>query len=209
MKITLCITCYSGDHHYLHSLLPLFEGQTQLPDETLIVCSEATHLDINTTLPKFLIHYNKHRQNAAWARNKGAELAQNEVIVFFDVDDIPHPQKIETTKKILGDYDYMLHSYNKFKSNKYPSLNLTDINKINTFTDIELPTGRKHSTNVKCRDKKIHHAHIAVKRNIFNIIKFDEDKSRERSEDSLFCQSLVKGNYKGIFADFPLILYRQ
>lgn len=206
MKISLCITCYDKDHKYLYELLPLFEQQTVLPDETLVICSGAQHLDIQTSLPIFNIVYSHKRKNAAWARNHGAKYAIFDYIMFFDVDDIPHHQKIEVTKNFIKDNDFLLHSFIERKDRQSQKQLPIQQNQLITSNSFTLPT-KKHLTNIECENYNIHHAHLTVKTDIVRKIGFDESRCKARKEDSLFCQELIKQQYKGIFIDYPLVEY--
>eukprot|EP01043_Picozoa_sp_COSAG02_P073532 COSAG02_NODE_14338_length_1283_cov_0.759291_1_plen_130_part_10 len=107
--LSLCITCYDGDYHLLDTLLNEVKKQTVAPNELIISSSgmeEETLLDIKTLLicgeevPVISVN-STERHSEGQARNEGAEKSKMEVVQFFDVDDIPHPQRIEITKEIV------------------------------------------------------------------------------------------------------------
>lgn len=199
-NISLCITSYNKDIHLIHNLLPYIEQQTLLPSEIILFCSGIDgQIDLKTTLPiKFVTQ--KTRCIQSQARNICSKIANQNIIIFFDIDDYPHPQKIEATYKYISDYDFLVHSY---------------INSANVFETIDLDTVIKYdnltidpqSTNIECGQKPIHHAHIAVKKYVFSNVKFNEDILYYRREDGKFCQDLLLAGYKGIFLDYPFVLY--
>jgi len=135
--LSLCITCYDKDYHLLNKTLSAFQRSTEAPNEIIIISSgiKTENLDIytyikinNSDIPIFSINSEK-RHNQATARNKGAKASSCKFIMFFDVDDIPHPQKIEITKKAVlqNDLDAVIHDYSFAKQKflkAYHTMNL-------------------------------------------------------------------------------------
>jgi len=208
LKISLCITCCNKDVNLLDSLLNEFEKQTFAPFEIIIYCSGVKDIDIkdkisiaNNDVNIFSI-ISKKLTIQSIARNICASVSSGDVLIFFDVDDIPHKQKIEVTNYVLNkdDIDFLLHSYSidNVSSNE---INLENIKfKYNLTLDC-------NSTNIICDSLPIHHSHIAVKKSIFKKIKFDETGSSYRKEDGIFCQKLIEYNYKGVYIPEKLIFY--
>lgn len=216
-NISLCIISYDKDYTLIFNLLEEFQKQTLAPKEIIFYCSG---VDCVSTMPEFITinHidvpiytiFNKQRTNQAKARNIVSSMTNGEYVMFFDVDDLPNPSKIEITQKILSDHpdtDFVLHNYHQIivslgqKSNisepiKFEKLDLFPIDQIDPL-----------STNVVCKNYHIHHAHVTVRKSILDKIKFNDNIEYYRKEDGKFCQDLVKNNYKGLYCPLELVDY--
>ena len=104
LNISFCIICYDKDVHFLPRILQELQKQTVSPDEIVVLASgikdkkqlNDMRLDICSSVK---IHTLEDRALPNKARNAVASLAEGDVICLSDVDDIPHPQKIELVKK--------------------------------------------------------------------------------------------------------------
>lgn len=190
------------------SLLSLLEKQTSAPFEVLVFCSGKDEKNSESTIEiaKIIVPLKKfflpERRMQSFARNFLAEKAKGEWITFFDVDDVPHPQKIEVVKKVVleNSCDFLVHSYQGHGS----------FNSIESFQIYKNLAKDSNSTNIICKDSfnyAIHHAHITVRKNCFNIVEFNESQDFYRSEDGKFCQDLLDSGFSGIFANCPLVWY--
>lgn len=207
-KISLCITAYSGDCRLLPATLQYFSYQTFCPYEIIVYVSNVNNIDIPKTLD--ITHQNvpihqvvsTKRTMQSVARNICSSVATGDIIVFFDVDDIPHPQKLEITSNIFNNYsiDFLLHNFTT-NNTLFPNI---DLNTLTLRNDLSL---NPHNTNLMCEDWPIHHAHIAVKKHVFNHIKFDESLNMYRKEDGKFCQDLLSNHYIGYYCTSPLVSY--
>lgn len=200
--LTLAITCYDQDYILLDNLLNLISKQTVKPDKIIISSSGLFNVDIlNINIPTILINYTQ-RHNQAVARNKAITLCDTDLLMFFDVDDVPHPQKIEITKKIFqnNSLDALVHNYN---------LNLDVFENINLIPQIiDVKEKNPHNTNVMCGDYPIHHAHITISKNIISSLKFKEDSTFYRKEDGKFCQDIIDLNFKLKYVNLKLVNYK-
>jgi glycosyltransferase involved in cell wall biosynthesis len=209
--LSLCITCYDADYHLLDNLLNEVKKQTVAPDELIISSSgmkEDSLMDIKTILisdkevPVISVN-SPERHSEGQARNEGAEKSNMEVIQFFDVDDIPHPQRIEMTKEIFNNYDCdaLVHSYQ------------TDNKKFNVLTfetgkvfkcwwnpDNGLGGGQLRA-NQECN---IAHGPITIKKYISENVKYHYDR---RSADCKFAGELMKKEYNVFYYDEILMNY--
>ena len=216
-KLSFCITSYYKDIHYLQSLLDKLINQKCAPHEIIIYCSGVRGIDIpssivinNITVPMRTI-IDQSPQLQTVARNICADAAHGNIVTFFDIDDIPHPQKIEATLKYIGDYDFLVHSYKKDK-NEFDTIDVDNIK----YNDKVRANPNPITTNLQVLpERPIHHGHLTVKKSLFSNIRYDENFYFTNSlgqkfcngEDGKFCQDLVNSNYKGIFLDEPLIIY--
>lgn len=218
-NISLCITAYDKDIHLLSNLLLHLTMQTVAPTEILIYCSGVKNINTvdnikiqNSIVPIIPIISNT-RQLQSKARNVCSDYANTDLLIFFDIDDIPHPQKIEAIKAHILNYDFLVHSYKKQLDTKY--FDLFNVHSIATCDNLYIDPN-PNSTNIESNIKHpISHGHLAIKKHIFSNITYDENFYYYNSkgekfcsgEDGKFCQDLIRNGYKGIFLDFPLIIY--
>lgn len=209
MSLSLCITCCDLDFHLLDGLLIEFQKQTIAPNEIIISSSGISdeflnkykNLKINEGTTPIKVVNNPKRHFQSVARNLGAANSASEYIMFFDVDDLPHPKKIQLCELYVKGYDFLLHSY--FPNAKY-----------NSFTTEGLDVSTNFSLNTTCTNLSIdmnsgiHHSHITVKKSVFNSISYDESPKFYRKEDGKFCQDLLSSGHKGIYLNLPLVNYR-
>ena len=197
MKLSLCITFYDQDVHLLPSLLKEFERQTVKADEIIIV---GNGLYENVNFDKAVLF--EKRQMQSISRNDGIKVFTGDAIMFFDVDDIPHPQKIEITKKALeNNIDAFVHNYN-ILNNKFETY-LDDGLIDGFFTNSNENTNIIHTSGLP-----VHHSHIAVKRYCLDKVRFNESISFYRCEDGKFCQDLISNNFEIGYSSHKLVNYR-
>jgi len=200
MNISLCITSYFQDIKYLQRLIPYIISQTYQPDEILLFCSGIDQIPQIDNIDLPIKYYTEQMVfTPAQARNFCGTKAAGELLIFFDIDDYPHPQKIETTIKYIDSYDFLVHSYQTNNTFFNPI-----VKRIETYTNLH---PNPSCTNIYCDNKPIHHAHIAVKKTAFNKIKYNTDKIYYKKEDGKFCQDLLQNDYRGIYLDYPLVSY--
>lgn len=206
MNISFCITSYYKDIHFLDSLLDYISQQTICPFEIIVYVSGIEDIKIpnniliaNQIVPIYKVLSTKKTIQSI-ARNTCSSIASGDTIIFFDIDDIPHPQKVEATVYHIKNYDFLVHSYS-LSFNGFENINIYNMD---SDSNLEIDN---NSTNIKCGDKNIHHAHIAVKKEVFKKIRFDENQKFYRKEDGKFCQDLLNYGFKGIHINYPLVVY--
>jgi len=199
MKIGVAIPAYNGHIELLFSLLDSIQNQTILPDKVVVSCSSSDDTDFDNYNEKlktysFLLQIitNKEKKGAAQNRNIAAsKLAEMDYITFIDADDIMHPQRIEILLKVFesNDSDIILHNFSEFTND--------DQLFIKKFEDNEIvirPNSLKQCYSGCITHKEycdttgsIHHGHVSIKQNIFNIVQFPEQPEFYRKEDCVFC----------------------
>ena len=207
-NVSVCITSYYADYYLIYDLLKEFSKQTEAPSEIIFYSSGINYIhDIpdnlivsNSLVPIYKI-FNKQKTIQSIARNICSKIASSDIVIFFDVDDIPHFQKIEITKHVFITYkpDFLLHNYSQNLSQEYINKNLVEIRNDLTIDE--------NSTNLYCGGLSIHHAHIAVRKNVFRKVRFNESLQTYRREDGIFCQDLVRNNFKGVYTPEKLVQY--
>lgn len=210
MKISFCIICYDRDAFFLPCILKELEKQTVAPDEILIVASGIknknylSELGVNISDPKLTIHTLEERAMPNRARNMAAELATGEVVCISDVDDTPHPQKVELVKEIFKnkDVDALVHNY-FLSRGKFSEINIQQAaENIEKVLEKEDPP----STNVRSEKRgDIAHGHLTGRKSVFKDVKGPEDI--KFGEDGKFCQSIVDSNHNFYYTSEKLIIY--
>lgn len=209
MKISFCITSYINDVHLLDKLLEAIQNQTEAPDELIVYSSDIFELKVpnainiaNNNVPINTIVSSKRTMQSV-ARNVCSFIADGDVIIFFDVDDIPHKQKIEITRYIFNTYkpDFFLHNYSSNLNDNHIEKKLLEIRNDLIVNDT--------NTNLYCAGLSIHHSHIAVRKSVFQKVRFNESHDSYRKEDGIFCQDLVKAKFNGVFINEQLVQYNQ
>lgn len=209
MTLSLCITLCDMDIHLLDGLLAMFSLQTEAPDEIIISSSGILNsrlqkyngIEIQNKLIPIKVTNSERRHFQAIARNKGAQASSCDLIMFFDVDDIPHPQKIEICKKVFyedNDIDALLHGYSRG-----PNYHFSRVNDFESHTDFQ-PGG----DGIKVFNSyPIHYSHITIKNKILKVEKFPEDIFSYRKEDAIFCRKLFDKKYKLKLVEAELVHY--
>ena len=209
--ISLCITCYDGDYHLLDTLLNECKKQTTPPNEIIISSSglkDESLLGINTIkiqgedVPVISVNF-LERHSEGKARNEGGAKSKMDIIQFFDVDDVPHPQRIEITKRVFdgGECDALVHSY-QTNNKKFDRLSFETSKVFECWwnPDNGLGGGQLRA-NEECN---IAHGPITIKKEISESIKYTFDS---RAADCKFAGKLMENNYKVFYYDDILINY--
>lgn len=101
-KVTIIMATYNRNHFILESLLSI-QNQTYSEFECLIIDDGGTDNTLEVITPvlnkdsrfKFLKRPENYTKGLPGCRNYGIDLAQGDYIIFFDDDDIVHPQNLE------------------------------------------------------------------------------------------------------------------
>ncbi|HTH39211.1 MAG TPA: glycosyltransferase family 2 protein [Rhodocyclaceae bacterium] len=114
--LSLVIPATPGDAHYLPELLNAINRGPHWPNEIIISISKAQDVpaelikDIENAFGKVEkggLILNKDLLLAADNRNRGAQLAQGEIVAFFDADDLPHERLFEMVVFIFENQDIL------------------------------------------------------------------------------------------------------
>jgi glycosyltransferase involved in cell wall biosynthesis len=207
-KISVLITAHAPYVKYLERVVAAFTSQSLPPFEIIVfvngVDKEPT---VKFPLSSYIqLHIHKGKLNAAAARNKGAKLCAGDVVVFFDADDLPSKYKIEFTSHIFCTYspDLFIHNYHYRKPCVFMNERKRSFHEIKIIHDIKIAPS---STNVIADRFPVHHAHVAVKKEVWCEIHYDERPRYNRREDGKFCQDVVAAEKRVVFADYKLVSY--
>jgi glycosyltransferase involved in cell wall biosynthesis len=176
--IGIAVPCYKNHIKYIPQLIANLQSQTRKPDQIVISCSsvDAAALAELECLPQTELDIRlipiKEQKNGSSNRNIAAAHLNTDLIAFFDVDDLMHPQRIEFVLSIYEKtkFDVLYHNY----------IGMADEFTKYTNCDIHiLDAGTKPV-------KPAHHAHVTVRRQVFDQIKWPEGKLFEGAEDSAY-----------------------
>jgi glycosyltransferase involved in cell wall biosynthesis len=100
--VTIIMATYNRAHFIIETLLSI-QNQTFLEWECLIIDDGGADNTSEVITPilekdhrfKFLKRPDSYKKGLPGCRNYGLDLAQGDYIIFFDDDDIPHPQNLE------------------------------------------------------------------------------------------------------------------
>lgn len=210
MKFGIAIPCYKYHIPVLKRCLDSIEQQTKKPDIVIVSCSSCVREDIpiySYSFPLEILVCNE-KKNAAENRNiAGNRLLELDCsyIGFFDCDDEMHPQRIEYISNTFQFNPYIiLHNYlmNSEILNPYKKYTILELEK-NIIS--RAPTGCAWMINYP--NEKLHHSQGTVKKEIFKMIKFREEKEFERKEDAIFCGDVLQKKNINIYIKNPLSKY--
>ncbi|MGZ0017456.1 glycosyltransferase family 2 protein [Yeosuana sp. AK3] len=116
--VTIIMATFNRAHFILESLKAL-QNQTFVNWECLIIddgCTDGTEEVISLLLSqdnrfKFLKRHENYKKGLPGCRNYGLDLAQGKYIIFFDDDDIAHPQNLEICVKELSNSEIAFCRY--------------------------------------------------------------------------------------------------
>ena len=116
--ITIIMATYNRAHFIVESLLSI-QKQTFLDWECLIIDDGGTDNTAEVIKPllekdirfKYYKREDKHLKGLPGCRNQGLDLAKGDYIIFFDDDDIPHPQNLELCVAELSNKDVSFCRY--------------------------------------------------------------------------------------------------
>lgn len=199
MKFTLCITCWSQDVHMLNQTLSCFKSQESHPDEIIVVGNQLNEIKVADSAIKTFAE--PTRRSPSFNRNKGAEIASGDVIIYHDVDDLPHPQKIQFIKKAFTEHDVdaFVHGFSEgmMYPYRYGDLEIERISKIKQDQYL-------HSDI--CTDGDLHHGHLSIKKELVNEFKYNE--AIFFGEDADFIKRVFLAGHHVAYGNHKLINYR-
>ena len=226
MLFSIVIPCYPGHFKYVNNILSQIHSFYMTKEfdihEIIFAVSGTSEeyfrklIKIDTKYP-IVVHATPDECWAARNRNRGWEMVTVEWIIFLDIDDVYHPDKLYVTHQAIlrfPDIDCVLHTwvgptYKNFESLTYrdPELihvtgndviyNLTPKNGV--YTSVTVPAYRYPGAP---RHGLIHHGIATVRANS----KLRYDEAMQRGEDCKFCnQQSLEG--KIIVIDANLMIY--
>lgn len=117
-KVSIIMATYNREKFILETLIAI-QNQTFSNWECIIVDDGGTDNTKKVIKPiieedkrfVYLNRDNNYLKGLPGCRNNGLDLAKGDYIIFFDDDDIPHPQNLEICVKVLEDKDISFCRY--------------------------------------------------------------------------------------------------
>ena len=211
MKIGVSIPCYYGHISHLTKLLDSIENQTRQPDKVVVSCSSTKELfeTKQYSFPLEIIITEEHK-NAAQNRNIAtSQLNDMDYITFMDADDVMHPQRIEILLKAFQETecDIILHNF-FMDGSEFNYIETIDM-RINELTQCYSGCIRHVDFYKYQLNMMIHHSQSSIKKYIFDIVKYPEEREFVRKEDCVFCHIVFSiPNIKNVYISNQLSLYK-
>jgi hypothetical protein len=209
MRIGVAIPCYEGHKKYLTQLLYSIQKQSVLPDKVAISCSSSDEFELEGGPYSFPIRLvtHKEKKSAAENRNIATSLLLNDIdgyvdidgdidyITYIDADDIMVPQRIEVIKKVIEETQgdifihnfYMENDMDLVNKNSFPHITFIEY-KVNVL--IPCPSGCLTFLPGEIYNR-IQHSQPTIKKEIFDRVKFPEEREYNRREDAVFCNRVT------------------
>ena len=205
--IGIAIPCYNKHIPRLLECLESIDSQTIKPDVVSISCSSTAEGDF-PLLRKYefpvLVSTCKERKNSGQNRNIAARRLDTELISFFDADDNMHPQRIEGLFIAFREHcDIALHSFFEKEDAliPYPAINHFNVIRNKLYrcpTGCIILDGKSH----------IHHAHVTVRKEIFEQYPFTGKEENVLKEDCIFCYKIFSiPGIQTAYLNYPLSKY--
>lgn len=208
----------------------VFDGSA-FPDETIVVVSDYNHTmhsdQVNhlvaawsRRLPRFQLRRRHGRHVQASNRNFGAALANpRNLLTFFDVDDIMHPQRIEIMYhlfQMIPSLQYLQHRFVEFKSHNailpFGMYNTSSISLTHNYSVIHAAYSKNVAKFccVNVDGTCYHNAWPTMRYSVFQANHgFDTSEHLFRSEDSEFFNRLASLKYNCSVISAVLGFYNQ
>jgi hypothetical protein len=206
MRKTLGIAIPTHDKHisYLKDLLDLISKSTVLPEQVSISASSFNGDEPEMGDYPFEIIFTptSESKNASQNRNIAASKLTTDIISFIDGDDLPHIKRNEMLLKYFETNTLpVVHDY--FREPKHDlSYTNKDVGELDYKVGIinSITKDAYHHPFPK-KEKSIsyHNAHLSLLNEDFKKFKYNEDKSVERREDSIYNRQLVES---GVFISY-------
>lgn len=206
--IGIAIPCYKPHWEILPGLLKNIQESSRLPDKVVVSCS-SWHENGERILEDYpfpiLVLFTTEIQNAAQNRNCAAKHLDTDLISFMDADDRMHPRRLEivaNTMEANPTVDALYHSYVRRSDYEYT---FTEEDAASCLLSIE-----EHPnawSNCRVVELDIHHAHVTIRKQVFQRQKFVEEAWAFRIEDGIFAKQLVQRGFVCRFVPFRLSLY--
>jgi glycosyltransferase involved in cell wall biosynthesis len=117
-KVTIIIATFNREKYFLETLLSI-QKQTFTDWECLIVDDGSTDKTVEIITPlleqesrfQYYLRSESYKKGTSGCRNYGLDLAKGGYVIFFDDDDIVHPQNLEVCVEELSNRDISFCRY--------------------------------------------------------------------------------------------------
>lgn len=213
LTIGVAVPCHAQHEIYIDELIENILMSTRKPQEIVISCS-GWHESISQAYVRdgvnVQIIYDMRVLNAAQNRNIAGSYLTTDIITFIDVDDLMHPKRLEYILFAFENEtntDVVYHSYQRIHSTKKMA-EFWDAGPINIVPSRVIGNPRAYGLMVEVDPSMpIHHAHLSLRRGVFEKIKFDENPNFHRLEDSVYGKKLAISGFRLVYMSNELSKY--
>lgn len=206
--VTIIMATYNRAHFIAETLLSIQE-QTFLEWECLIIDDGGTDNTLEVIAPileqdtrfKFIKRPEKYRKGLPGCRNYGLDLAKGNFIIFFDDDDIVHPDNLKTCMSLFttNDIDFCHYQKAAFEEDK------PKIEKSIVTTQQQLT--KKDIDKIVTQEIGLASCTVMWKKHCFEQGRFNENLLY--AEEWECYTRLISNNLKGIIIDAVLYYNRK
>ena len=153
------------------------------------------------------------------SRNNAALVSTAELISFIDADDKMHPERLEVIQGAFRENEnltLLLHGFvedaNESGWELESMLSSKSYAKVGKEEICKSELRSRHQPNL---DLLVHHAHVTVRREMFENFRYDESPARYRIEDSVFIREVLAAACSRrdindlLVLEAPLSMYRR
>ena len=208
MKTTIIIATYNRAH-FIKQTLNSILAQTYSNWECLIIDDGGTDNTLEVITPilnkdsrfKFLKRPDSYKKGLPGCRNYGIDLTQGDYIIFFDDDDIVHPDNLKINVEVIQNLNVDFCHYQKMSFEKQqPIIN-------NTTITIVAPLTREDIKKVVTQEIGLASCTVLWKKKCFNTIRFNE--ALLYAEEWECYIRIINENFKGIIISNVLYYNRK
>ena len=190
-SVSVCIPCIPSHIEYLHDCLFSIVQQTVLPEEIIIVTSEATDIVKESVFSQIncfegilpiTCEFFTEKQFAGTNRNAAIKLACSDIIALIDADDMMYPERIEIIKSVFKQYPFAVGLLHYFTENS-----IIDEEKFSE-QKCDLNTLQKNLIEPYYYSDKIHCGHASFRRSLFDEYQYT---SKPRGQDIEFIENIL------------------
>lgn len=207
-RITIIMATYNRAHFIMETLLSV-QAQTFTNWECLIIDdggSDNTQEIISPVLEqdnrfRFLHRRDIYKKGLPGCRNYGLDLAQGESIIFFDDDDIVHPDNLKTSLEVIEkrNVDFCHYQKMSFKEGK-PKIENSPIAIIRPLTKLDIE-------QIVTQEIGLASCTVLWNKHCFDKIRFNENLMYAEEWE---CYSrIISENFKGIIISNVLYYNRK
>lgn len=210
MSFGVAIPTYVKHLPLLEFLLDNIMTSTVKPDRISVSCSsfheeKTDEFELNSV--PVVVQYTMDELNPSQNRNRAASRLNTDLISFIDGDDLIHPKRIEYVKSVFSDHPEVEAIYHSYEPKKLSEKN-------DPFQEIENPSLLLNETTIDpihlgiyVLGNHIQHAHVTLRKSVFDRFQFDENPSCKFLEDSLYARQLVLNGVNVAYLANPLSRY--
>jgi len=207
-KVTIIMATYNRAHFILETIVSV-QAQTFLNWECLIIDDGGTDTTAEIIYPaigqddrlQFLKRPDNYKKGLPGCRNYGLDIAKGDYIIFFDDDDVVHPDNLKISLEVFENKDIDFCHYQKMSFEKQKPIfksNPTTIVKSLTKVDIE---------KIITQEIGLASCTVLWRKHCFETIRFNENLLYAEEWE---CYSrIIAEDFKGIVIDNVLYYNRK